>query len=116
MNGVALPHLGSAFVDEQGRPTRVFATWLRRIDQISTGEPVATDPALATEVEALARLLGSPDGTVAGIPTGFLPDTTTIRGGDGIDVLGQLRDGVITIASETTSAYADVMSRISMRF
>ena len=110
-----LPHLGSSFVDAQGRPTRAFAIWLQSLSD-STSDGTGGDPALAAEIEALSRLLGSPDGTVAGIPTGFLPDTTRVLAGDGIAVFGQLKEGTVTVAADSTDAFADVMSRISLRF
>lgn len=92
-----LPRQDIALVDGADRTTTPFYVFLQSLERyvISSGN---TDTALAALISQIATLLGSTDGTVAGIPhTGFLPDSVFVQGQGSIRVFGTLAGGGVFI-------------------
>jgi len=59
-----IPRANAPFVDGTGHPTREWYNWLRALDVVQT----ESDADVQAEIAAIARALGSPDGSVANIP------------------------------------------------
>lgn len=92
MAKVNLPGPHGVLAERDGRTSRAFYDWFRRIqEQIDAGE-LSADEAL-TLIAEMATKLGSPDGTVENIPE------NVIRAGDGIVVFpnGDLRQNDVFI-------------------
>lgn len=92
-----LPRQDVALVDGADRTTTPFYVFLQSLERyvIDSGN---TDTALAALIAQIATLLGSTDGTVAGIPhTGFLPDSVFVQGQGSIRVFGTLKAGGVFV-------------------
>jgi len=97
MAKVDLPKPHGILAERDGRTSRQFYDWFRRIqDQIDAGE-LTPNEALPLIAE-MATKLGSPDGTVGNIPE------NVIRAGEGITVYpnGDLRQNDVFIALDPT--------------
>lgn len=106
-----LPRAQSAYVDATGRPTTEFYKWLQSVERDSGG----SDPALALAIRQIAEKLGSPDGSVAGIPNvypGLSEDTSIVGIGGQIQVSGTLASGeaLIGLASVTDSGAGELLA------
>lgn len=94
-----LPRIGQDLV-ENNKATAPFYLWFSRI-QSALAAGTITDEAAAAAIAAIATALGSPDGTVANIPPlNFLPKTTFVHEGVGIDVVGTLAGGGVDVSLE----------------
>lgn len=106
-----LPRAQSAYVDATGRPTTEFYKWLQSVERDSGG----SDPALALAIRQIAEKLGSPDGSVAGIPNvypGLSEDTSIVGIGGQIQVSGTLASGeaIIGLASVPDSGAGELLA------
>lgn len=106
-----LPRAQSTYVDATGRPTTEFYKWLQSVERDSGG----TDPALALAIRQIAEKLGSPDGSVAGIPNvypGLSEDTSIIGIGGQIQVSGTLASGeaLVGLASVPDSGAGELLA------
>lgn len=97
----SFPKQQAALVDEKGAPAREWYDWFRDLNALLDASEL-TDVEVAAAIETIARALGSPDGTVAGIPQPlpFLPRTTYVTDGVGIDVDGSLATGGVSVSLE----------------
>lgn len=96
-NTLLLPKPLAALVGPGGLISREWYDYLVQLELRSTGDNESTAE-LAAAVRAIATALGSPDGTVAGIPPlAFLPGDTTISGPASVQVFGTLAGGAVTV-------------------
>jgi hypothetical protein len=84
-----VPHSREAVVDRSGLATRPWYAWFQRIEDAANAGAIS-GAAAAEAIRAIAIALGSPDGSVGGIPP--LPgaalyvgnQSVTVQGGDGL--------------------------------
>jgi hypothetical protein len=90
-----LPHVREALVDDKRRCTPAFYQFLRALSESANLD-------LAAQVEAIARALGSPDGSVDNIPPQtageFLSSATRLLGNHSVQVYGTLEGGLASVA------------------
>lgn len=93
-----LPHVRQAIVEQGGQASFPFYAWLQRV-QVALDSGSISNEQFEADIRALAIALGSPDGTVAGIPelAGFLRDTAAVIGQGSIEHLGSLKDGSVVL-------------------
>jgi hypothetical protein len=92
-----LPRQDVAIADGAQRTTTPFYVFLQGLETAALEGGAATAE-LRAQIAQIATLLGSPDGTVEGIPyTGFLPNTVQIVGLGSINAAGSLADGAVYI-------------------
>lgn len=90
-----LPHVREALVDDKRRCTPAFYQFLRALSESANLD-------LAAQVEAIARALGSPDGSVDNIPPQtageFLSSATQLLGTQSVQVQGTLAGGLASVS------------------
>ena len=80
------------------KPSATFYRWFGRIEAALNAGTLSDDEA-AAGIRAIAIALGSPDGNVDNIPPlNFLPRTTYVHEGAGIDVSGSLAGGGVDVS------------------
>lgn len=95
---VSLPNVRMPLIDDQGCMTSPFYRYFQNASQ-STGPSTTT---LQDEINTIATVLGSPDGSVSDIPpidlNAFLLKTTLVTGLDSVFVSGSLANGQVTVS------------------
>lgn len=112
---MTLPNAQQAVVDGDARFTRPWLKWFAELDRklLQAGNSQSdVDAAIA----AIARVLGSPDGTVDNIPAQLDLSAVRIIGLDGVSVEGSLQSGTVVIkgSGSGSAAMPAVMARIAM--
>lgn len=112
---MTLPNVGETAVNAAGHFSPAWRNWLSAIERaVSQTTGTATDASAA--IAAIATALGSPDGTVEGIPDQNWLADFVVRAGPGISVFGTPRSGAVVIsATGGSTGMPAVMARISMR-
>lgn len=111
-----LPTHQQAAVDGSGLLTPPWRRYFEALArQLASSGNSATD--VAAQISAIARALGSPDGTVDHIPTPFDPASVRFLGADGVSVVGSLEEGLVTIrgAGSGSASMPAILARVSMR-
>lgn len=94
----SLPNVRMPLIDAQGCMTSPFYRYFQNASQ-STGPSTTT---LQDEINTIATVLGSPDGSVSDIPpidlNAFLLKTTLVTGLDSVFVSGSLANGQVTVS------------------
>lgn len=93
----ALPRAGESLVDASGRVSRSFYTWMQAVDKALPSIAAIADEAKAG-VDALPPVLGSTDGTVAGIPVGGT--RTTVLGQYSVQATSQGTGYVVSLLGD----------------
>ena len=88
-----LPRQDSAYVEAGGRPSLPFYSFLQALDRAVRA---SGNEAVQAEIEAIARALGSPDGSVDGIPpAAFMSGAAQAYGLLSVQSVGSLQDGAV---------------------
>lgn len=94
----SLPNVRMPLIDAQGCMTSPFYRYFQNASQ-SIGPSTTT---LQDEINTIATILGSPDGSVSDIPpidlNAFLLKTTLVTGLDSVFVSGSLANGQVTVS------------------
>lgn len=101
-----IPRASAPFVDRSGNPTREWYSWLRALDIASE----SSSEVVQAEIEAIARALGSPDGSVAKIPPQQTGKIVSIDGYQSVQVIGPLEDGSVTLSLQGDTVSVPAMS------
>lgn len=92
-----LPRQDVALTDSASRASNPFYVWFLSLERALQSGTLSVE-GLQEQISDIATALGSPDGTVANIPTGvFLPTTTNVLGFGSIRSFGTLAGGIVQI-------------------
>lgn len=94
MTQVALPAARAPLIGVGGLTDRPFYRWFESIDR-AVREGTGSSEDLAADIKAIAEKLGSPDGSIDGIPA--QGSSASVIGNASVDVSGSLASGVVNI-------------------
>lgn len=101
-NRVFLPQSQTTLVNQRGVTMQSFYRWFQYIDgAVSTNGDNGNT--YADQIKAIALALGSPDGSVSGIPP--QGNQAVINGAGSIEVSGTLESGVVNLSLFGDAAY-----------